>query len=202
MNKVTITISNQKTQDVYYAKSYPHRDKDGDGFAEVYKVSVYKVFIEGLDINGENIVREWKALRFMPYWNDSNQKSKYKSKGFLSAGLHSFAKQQIKNYNRAYSVSNTSSPYDGAFQIKGSFLIHAGPKNLSDVGWGAAGCIEIIGDFNLFKKDIILLANYDDLVANVDNALEDIIRKGYLFLEIINEIPPIFKPEKGVWFKQ
>lgn len=28
-----------------------------------------------------------------------------------------------------------------------------------------------------------------------------IVEKSYLFLEIINEIPPIFKPEKGVRFK-
>ena len=193
MNYVLITVSNQKTRDIYYAKSYPDSDRNKDGYMEAYQVPVYKVFVEGKDDKGRVVVKEWKALRFMPFWNDPQDPvAKYKTRGFLSAGLHSFPKQAVRNYVKTYSVSNTRSEYIGAIQLKGNFLIHAGPKDLSQLKWGSAGCIEIIGDFNQFRKDIITLSGYKT-TEDIGTAMDYIMKKGYLFVEIIYEAPPILK---------
>lgn len=200
-NDVLITISNQTIVEKYSAKSYPMFDRDKDGRYDRYEIPIYKVFISGKDSGGFNIVKTWTALRFMPYWNDPKSPDKrYKSRGFISAGLHSFPKQVIKNYIRGYEIHNTYSEYNGAIQLKGNFLIHAGPKNLSDQGWGGAGCVEVIGDFSLFKKDILSLANCSD--SDLHSGMESIVKSKKLFVEILHAAAPIFKQSGNFFRKQ
>ena len=103
--------------------------------------------------------KTWKAVRFMPYWNDpAAPDTRYRAQGFINSGLHKFSKQAVSLYLPNYGTHNRYSPFRGAIQIKNSFLIHAGPQNLHDFGWGSAGCVEIIGDFGKFKKNIRDLA--------------------------------------------
>ena len=189
---VLITISNKTEIYKYLAKSYPMLDRDNDGRDDRYEIPIYKVFISGIDSNGTSVSKEWKALRFMPYWNDSkNPIAKYKSRGFISAGLNSFSKQVIKNYIRGYEIHNTYSEYNGAIQLKANFLIHAGPQDISNYGWGGAGCVEIIGDFSQFKKDIITLANCS--ISDLHSAMESVVKAGKLSVEILHASSPIFK---------
>lgn len=194
MKDVLITISNQKIPQTYNAKSYPMVDRDNDGRYDSYKIPVYKVFIQGTDASGTKIVKEWTALRFMPFWNDPKQpdaKYKGKGRGFISSGLNVFPKQAIKMYIRGYEIHNTYSQYNGAIQLKGNFLIHAGPRDLADSGWGGAGCVEIIGDFSQFKKDIATLANCS--ITDPHSAMESIVNARKLFVEIQHAASPIFK---------
>lgn len=88
-------------------------------------------------------------------------------------------------------VRNTYSPYNGAIQIKDSFLIHAGPTSLSNTGWGSAGCVEIIGDFNQFKKDIHLLSGITAI--NEDDAIVELVGKRKLFVQVDLAYPPNFR---------
>jgi len=191
---VLITISNQTTGGKYWASSYPSRDLNGDTKEESYSVPVYKVFISGTDAKGNRIVKSWAALRFMPYWNDPKKPVKsYKTRGFVVSGLNHFPKQATRNYIRGYTIHNTYSEYNGAIQLKGNFLIHAGPKTLADMGWGGAGCVEIVGNFNEFKKDILRLAdcNTSDLHAG----MEQVAKAGKLFVELLQVATPVVKPD-------
>jgi len=189
---VLITVSNQTIVQKYYARSYPMNDRDHDGRSDKYEVPVYKVFIKGVDSSGTKVVKEWTALRFMPFWNDpQNPSSYYKSKGFISSGLITFPKQIIKNYLRGYEIHNTTSPEIGAIQLKGNFLIHAGPVSLAQAGWGSAGCIEIIGNFTAFRREILQLANC--FISELQSAMESIVNARKLSVEIEHAASPIFK---------
>lgn len=134
MDEVTIVITGQKTGDTYYAKSYPDMDIDNNGKMELYKTPVYYAYIE--THRNRNV---WKCLRFMPYWNDPKKPYlKYKTLGWANAGLSSFPKTAVTNYFPNYGTQNMPSRFCGAIQIKGNFLIHAGPERISSIGWG--GC--------------------------------------------------------------
>ena len=135
LKDVTIIVSSQKTGENYYSRSYPDDDYNDNGKIELYATPVYMIFIKS-----EGKSKAWKALRFMPYWNDPKRPSPgYKSRGFINAGLNSLATKAVTYYDPKYGTHNRYSPYSGGIQIKGNFLIHAGPKNLLDKGWGSAG---------------------------------------------------------------
>lgn len=146
LRDVDIIISGTKTGDTYYAKSYPCSDMDKNSKIELYGVPVYYVYIKGTDDKGQSVKYTWKALRFMPYYNPPNFSS-YKTIGWVNSGLHKLNRQPAPEYKKAYEVHNTYSQHNGAIVLKGTFYIHAGPEDLTHIGWGAAGCVEIIGSF-------------------------------------------------------
>jgi hypothetical protein len=192
LNEVLIIISSEKTGENYLSRSYPDDDYDNNGKIELYKTPVFKVYIKS---KGKKIA--WKALRFMPYWNDPKQPSpKYKLRGWTNSGLgNSIPKKQVTYYNPAYGTHNRYSPYSGAIQIQGSFLIHAGPNSLIDYGWGAAGCVEIIGNFDQFKNDIRDLSgsNFKD----AHKAIQELVKAKKLFVKVEAAIAPNLR--KNFW---
>ena len=187
MDSVTITVTNRKTGDTYKARSYPDDDKDNDGVIEFYSTPVYFI-----DIKSKAGTKTWKAVRFMPYWNDPAAPDPgYRARGFLNSGLHKFPKQAVSLYLPNYPIHNRYSPHKGAIQIRNNFLVHAGPSNLSDIGWGSAGCVEVIGDFGQFKRDIRNLAGINAATTE-DAALSNLVRNKKLFIELEYDTPPIF----------
>ena len=193
LKRVEICISNQMSgNDFYCAKSYPHTDKDRNGRMDTYSVPVYFLFIKGKDENDILKIRVWKVLRFMPYWNDPlNYDNRYRQKGWTVAGLHKLPLQKVSEYKKDYSVHSATTIYKGAIVLKGSFYIHAGPDKIPDATnaiYGSAGCVEVIGDFNLFKEDIRELSGSDNKIA--DDAIEELIRKGLLYVQIEQAPPP------------
>ena len=192
LNEVLIIISNEKTGDIYNARSYPDADYDNDGKLELYKTPVYKVYIKN-----KKIKKEWKALRFMPYWNDPKAPSqKYRSRGWVNSGLsQSISKKVVTYYNPKYGTQNRPSPFSGAIQIKDNFLIHAGPQNLFEAGWGGAGCVEIIGDFDKFKEDIRNLSGSNK--KNHHEAILELVKAKKLFVQVDFAVPPDLK--KNFW---
>jgi hypothetical protein len=172
---------------MYQARSYPDADKDNDGTIELYNTPVYEVKIS----TGTNS-RIWKAVRFMPYWNDpSSPNTHYRTRGFVNSGLHSFSKKAVSLYLPNYGTQNRYSPHHGAIQIRNNFLIHAGPSNLSEIGWGSAGCVEIIGDFGQFKKDIRDLAGINSSIEP-GTAISRLVQHKKLFVEVQYDTPPDF----------
>lgn len=188
LQEVLITVTGTLTGDKYYARSYPDDDIDNNGRIELYETPVYRVTIQ----NNEE-VKEWKALRFMPYWNDPNDlDTRYKQRGWANAGLSDpITRMAVTYYNKDYRVSNRPSPYDGAIRIKGSFLIHAGPATIDEIGWGSAGCIEVIGDFNLFKEDIRDLSGVS--ITDADEAILYMVKKRKLFITLEKAARPNLK---------
>lgn len=160
LRAVDITVSAKKTGEIYEGRAYPIDDVDGDGRTELYKAPVYYVYLDGTDANGAKVHKEYRAPRFMPYNNPAGARhdNDYKTTGFVTAGLSSVPRFAVGTYKPDYEVHNRFSPFGGAIVVKGSFYIHAGPETIDDAGWGSAGCVEIIGNFDAFKKDILTLA--------------------------------------------
>lgn len=188
MKDVTVVVTNKKTGQHYYAHSYPDRDIDNNGKNDVYKTPIYEVHI----IQGANKI-VWNAVRFMPYWNDPKAPNpKYKTIGFVNSGLHSLNKKSVSLYLPHYSTQNSFSPTRGAIQMRGNFLIHAGPRTRFASGWGSAGCVEIIGNFDKFKADIRDLAGIKPAILP-GAALTQLVANKKLFVEVQYATPPNFK---------
>ncbi|WPP49126.1 hypothetical protein [Catalinimonas niigatensis] len=195
LNEIIITISNKKTGESYdYAKSFPHSDFDNDGVGEVYKTPVYEVYIRNSK-DDEKKQRKWRALRFMPYWNRQGADTRYKTEGWVNSGLRSGKKKKLVTlYKKNYELHSTYSAFNGAIRVTGNFLIHAGPMNLKDPNFGSAGCIEIIGNFNKFKQDIMILSGSKK--KDPDDAILELVRAKKLFINIEPAQPPVFEKQR------
>lgn len=153
-------------------------------------VPVYYVYIKGTDDKGQSVKYTWKALRFMPYYNPPNFSS-YKTIGWVNSGLHKLNRQPVPEYKKAYEVHNTYSQHNGAIVLKGTFYIHAGPEDLTHIGWGAAGCVEIIGSFSEFKDQVKELSGSTQVDA--DSAISELVFYKKLYIEIEYAAPPNIK---------
>jgi hypothetical protein len=181
LRAVDITVSSSTTDETYEARPYPHSDINGDGVRDLYRVPVYRVFIDGTDANGVKQRREWTALRFMPYFNDPKDPvSAYKTRGWVNSGLGFVGRKPVPQFKPDYEVHNSFSKFGGAFVVRDTFYIHAGPDDLSNAGWGSAGCVEIIGNFDDFKAQVIELSG--STTADRHVALGEIVRARKLFV--------------------
>lgn len=160
---------------------------DKNGKIELYGVPVYYVYIKGTDDNGQSIEYKWKALRFMPYYNPPKF-STYKTIGWVNSGLHKLNRQPAPEYKKDYEVHNIYSEHHGAIVLKSTFYIHAGPEELTSFGWGAAGCVEIIGSFSEFKNQIKELLGSTQ--ADADSAISELVSDKKLYIEIEYATPP------------
>ena len=147
---VTSTVAGQ-----YEARSYPHEQIDPAGYYNLYRVPVYKILVKGFDDAKQRQIKTFMAPRFMPYFNDpKNPDPEYKTKGWVNCGLSSARTVTVTRYIQGYELHNRLSVYRGAIVVHQTFYIHPGPASICDYGFGSAGCIEIIGDYNIFKKAI------------------------------------------------
>jgi hypothetical protein len=161
---VDVIVSAKTTGETYEARAYPIDDVNDDGLIEYYRAPVYYVYVAATDEHGIRETREWKAPRFMPYNNPAGERhdDEYKTNGFITAGLSSVPRFAVGTYKPDYEVHNRYSPFGGAIVVKGGFYIHAGPESIEDSGWGSAGCVEVFGNFDTFKRDILELAGSHD----------------------------------------
>jgi hypothetical protein len=189
--KVTITLTN-KVVGSYEARSYPHDDMNGDGKIELYKVPLFEISIAGVDDTGNAVTFTHKAPRFMPYWNNPRTPDPhYHTKGWVNAGLSQARTIKVERYIRHYEVRNRYSPGRGAIVMKGAFYIHAGPASEADVGFGSAGCVEIIGNYDIFKANIASLSGYPSAIA--DDAIAKLVMDRKLTVIIKNATVPDIK---------
>lgn len=189
--KVKITLSN-KVVGSYEARSYPDDDYDNNGKIELYKVPVYSIIVSGTDGAGKPKTFLHKAPRFMPYWNDPKKlSSHYKTKGWANSGLSSARTIIVNRYIRDYEVQNRYSPGKGAIVLKDAFYIHGGPANDTDVGFGSAGCVEIIGNYDTFKSNIASLSGSASKAS--DDAITQLVIQGNLIVVIESAVVPDIK---------
>jgi hypothetical protein len=167
----------------YEARSYPDEQKDSAGYYNLYKVPVYRILVNGTDVDGNKLSSDFRAPRFMPYYNNPKSPSPhYSAKGWVNCGLSSARKVVVSRYKEDYQVQNRYSPGVGAIVVHKSFYIHAGPASLTDVGFGSAGCIEIIGNYDVFKRAIALTAGIT--TGSSDSAIQQLVKAGKLIVEI------------------
>ena len=186
--KVTITLTSNIVAH-YAARSYPDDDRNNDGMLELYTVPVYEVLIDGTDDTGAATTYTHQAPRFMPYWNDpARPDPHYSSRGWLNAGLWAKRTVTVSIYKPDYRVQNRYSPGRGAIVLKGAFYIHAGPADLSDFGFGSAGCVEIIGNYDDFKANIAALSGTG--ASSSDEAIAKLVNARKLIVEIQHATVP------------
>lgn len=183
---VDVVISAKKTGESYEARAYPVDDVNDDGLIEYYRAPVYYVYVIGTNANGVREKREWKAPRYMPYNNPAGERheDEYKTVGFVTAGLSNVPRFAVGTYKPDYEVHNRYSPFGGAIVVKGGFYIHAGPESVQDSGWGSAGCVEILGNFDGFKKDVLELAGSTDTgsAAAINAGMSKLVAARKLFV--------------------
>ncbi len=190
--KVRITLTN-KIVASYEARSYPRDYQTDANWIELYKVPVYKIIVEGTDNSGTDKTIIHQAPRFMPYWNDPKALDPaYATKGWANSGLSSARTIIVSRYIRDYEVHNRYTPGKGAIVLKGSFYIHAGPGILDDVGFGSAGCVEIVGNYDTFKFDIASLAGATS-PADSDNTIQNLVSERHLTVVIEAATAPDIK---------
>lgn len=191
LRKVKITLT-KKVVGSYEARSYPHDDYDNDGFIELYKVPVHEIIVAGTDNKGKPQTFIHKAPRFMPYWNNPKSPDPdYKTKGWINSGLSAARTIVVRRYKPDYELHNRYSPFFGAIVLKDAFYIHPGPADEKEVGFGSAGCVEIIGNYDIFKLQIASLSGSASAVA--DAAIEQLVRAGKLTVVIEATATPDIK---------
>ena len=109
----------------------------------------------------------------------------------MNAGLHALSKRAVPRYKPDYGVQNRDSPFGGAIVMRDFFYIHAGPQSLSEHGWGSAGCVEIVGNFDKFKDDIKLLSG--STKSLVREAILELVKAKKLFIQVKYATPPDIK---------
>jgi hypothetical protein len=146
-------------------------------------VPVYRIVVAGTEANNQASSFEFMAPRFMPFFNDPKRPDPhYAARGWVNAGLSSARRVTVARYKPEYAVQNRYSPGRGAIVVKDAFYIHAGPASLLDVGFGSAGCIEIIGNYDQFKQCIAALSGFAP--APSDGAILHLVHSGKLIVTI------------------
>jgi hypothetical protein len=175
---VTNVVVNQ-----YEARSYPDQQTDATGRYNLYNVPVYKILVKGTDAGSMDTTTEFMAPRFMPFFNAPNHPDPhYRATGWINAGLSSARRVVVSKYKENYAVQNRYSPGRGAIVVHEAFYIHAGPASLKDVGFGSAGCIEIIGDYDVFKQCIADLSGFSP--TSRDSAILQLVDSRKLIVTI------------------
>ena len=176
----------------YEARAYPHDETDANGLTPLYRVPVYKILVKGTDTNNKNKVFEFMAPRFMPYYNNPQRpNSHYTTKGWVNSGLSTARTVIVSQYKQNYEIQNRYSPGRGAIVVMSTFYIHAGPDSLQDFGFGSAGCIEIIGNYDTFKKAIAELSGFSP--GSPDSAIQQLVNARKLIVTIQAATAPNIK---------
>ena len=191
IRKVTIDVTG-KVVGQYEARSYPQDWRSDPAQIELYNVPLYQIVVSGSDDGGSEQAYEFSAPRFMPYWNDPAAPNlHYATRGWVNAGLSKGRTIAVSRYLPEYKVQNRYSPGRGAIVLKGAFYIHAGPGEVADYGFGSAGCIEIVGNYDHFKSRIAGLSG--SAAKDADPAIEDLVKHRQLIVEIHHAAVPDIK---------
>ena len=189
--KVTVVVSRRQVG-TYEARSYPHDSRRDVNFIELYAVPLYDITVSGTDAAGNAKTAHFQAPRFMPYWNDpKNPDPHYATKGWVDSGLSRQRTVTVGEYKSDYAVQNRYSPGKGAVVVSGSFYIHAGPATVGDVGFGSAGCIEIVGNYDDFKATIASLSGTS--TKSPDAAIQELIKDHNLVVIVESASVPDIK---------
>lgn len=114
----------------------------------LFWVPVYDCYVHGLNDEGRSVRQGFKVLRFGVQCKDG------KNAGVV--GLSDLQTHTIKSWIPTYKVHSATSPENGAWQVYGSFLIHDGPDNPTEL-FATIGCIEVMGGLGFVKfNDLII----------------------------------------------
>jgi hypothetical protein len=128
----------------------------------------------------------------MPYWNDPKRRTPHDSSlGWIDSGLSYVARKHVPQDKEAYPIHNRRSEFKGAIVVQGMFYIHGGPVSLSRWGWAAGGCVEVVGSFDEFRRDILDLAGSTE--ADIQKGMKALVAARRLDVQYDLARPPDFK---------
>jgi RHS repeat-associated protein len=146
---VLVTISGTQNGRFAYSWAYP----DGN-YNLAYRTPLYSVTVSAKTDAGVTRSVTFDAIRFGP----RNDRDKMSVAGLAEEQTHTL------RWYPEYMLHSTGSAENGAWIVKGNFLIHDGPDGPDEV-FGTAGCVEIYGQdgFSRFNKAMLDLSGEKNL---------------------------------------
>ena len=123
--------------------AYPN----GEGLG-YFLIPNYRLTVSGTDAVGKAVSETFEVLRFGVQSKDG--------KSARVVGLADEQTHTIKAWLPDYQVHSAESAQNGAWQVYGNFLIHAGPETKDDA-FASIGCIEIMGRGGFVKFNDLLI---------------------------------------------
>ena len=149
-----------------------------------YFVPIYKLTIRGTDDKGQAVREQFNVLRFGVLSKDG--------KTATSVGLADVQTHRIKSWIPTYRVHSAASTENGAWQVYGSFLIHDGPDNDTEL-FATIGCIEIMGSQGFVKFNDLIISLSGSTATSRDKQLLEIGRSGHLSITYERAVRPTLK---------
>ncbi|CAZ94359.1 hypothetical protein [Zobellia galactanivorans] len=148
MRQVTIIVTSFTLANAHIP-SYP----DSQNYQILYRVPLYRIYVEGRDAANNLVQEDFEAIRFGVHKSTSSQPMVV---GMAQAQTHTLSWEDISTM-----PGNAWRVYDG-------FFIHEGPEYPLNGNFGSIGCVEICGvsewdRFNKVIKDLTGVNNYNQI---------------------------------------
>ena len=107
-------------------------------------------------------------------------------------GLAENQRHVIKSWKPTYTVHSAPSLEDGAWVVTGTFYIHDGPDNDTEI-YATIGCVEVRGPQGFVKFNDLLISLMDPAGKTRDEQLAAIARSGLLTIVYEKATRPALK---------
>lgn len=145
MRPTTIIVTNFTLGDAHLV-SFP----DKQNYQILYKVPLYRIYVEGRDAANNFVQEDFEAIRFGVHKDPSGQP---KVVGLADLQSHSLSWDYI------------TTMMEEAWRVYDGFFIHRGPDHPLTDKYGSIGCVEIcgVGEWDRFNNTIRNLTGANDL---------------------------------------
>ncbi len=151
----------------------------------LFIIPIYEMTVLGTDEKKAEVREKVPVFRFGVHCTDG--------KTARVVGLKNHQVYHIKRWIPTYKVHSANSPENGAWQVFGSFLIHDGPDNNTEI-FATIGCIEIIGPEGFTRFNDLLISLMAPSGKDRDQQLDSIGQSGRLKIEYkASHRPPLKK---------
>jgi len=150
MRKVIITVTKTKIGTAKLT-SYPERPE-----RKQYQVPLYKILVSGKDKLGNDVEKDFKAIRFGV-------------KRTKTIDAHMVGLKDAQSYTLSWDYITTMD--EMSWRVYAGFFVHRGPSNPSLGNFGSIGCVEICGKgewdrFNNLIKELSGAISLEEVSTN------------------------------------
>ncbi len=154
----------------------------------LFAIPIYEMKVVGHDNNKKLSVTTFPVYRFGVQSEDG--------KTVHSVGLSENQRHIIKAWKPNYKVHSFPSVEDGAWVVTGTFYIHDGPDDHTQIE-ASIGCVEVWGDQGFVKFNDLLISLMDPPGKTRDEKCFAIARSGLLTIVYEKAPRPPIKPAAG-----
>ncbi|MFK8100946.1 MAG: RHS repeat-associated core domain-containing protein [Saprospiraceae bacterium] len=182
LRKVKLIVTNETVGEAHVS-GYSHDNGRTDN---VFKVPLYKMILEGIDVNGEKVSREFSVIRFGILQYHTGEKASV-------VGLADRQTHNISQWRPDY-LDGLVDATPGAWRVMGGHLLHDGADNpTAENAWGAIGCVEVCGE-NGFGRLNWLVRKFTGTSTYGENAYKAIIKRKLLQIHFEKAKRPPLNP--------